>query len=149
MFSALTSHVSAGELVKQEDGNLTYSKLAVALGDTSLISAMKSAREAEKLSLEEELKPYEDALEGFNDQLQSALAKARNEEESTQIQTQYSQYYQQISQQMGPMQSKVNAINQFDTKYSTTPSVSIMDTTPSEADSADQVIDSPMTVEIP
>ena len=149
MFSALTSHVSAGELVKQEDGNLTYSKLAVALGDTSLISAMKSAREAEKLSLEEELKPYEEALEGFNDQLQSALANARNEEESTQIQTQYSQYYQQISQQMGPMQSKVNAINQFDTKYSTTPSVSIMDTTPSEADSADQVIDSPMTVEIP
>ena len=149
MFSALTSHVSAGELVKQEDGNLTYSKLAVALGDTSLISAMKSAREAEKLSLEEELKPYEEALEGFNDQLQSALANARNEGESTQIQTQYSQYYQQISQQMGPMQSKVNAINQFDTKYSTTPSVSIMDTTPSEADSADQVIDSPMTVEIP
>ena len=149
MFSALTSHVSAGELVKQEDGNLTYSKLAVALGDTSLISAMKSAREAEKLSLEEELKPYEDALEGFNDQLQSALANARNEEESTQIQTQYSQYYQQISQQMSPMQSKVNAINQFDTKYSTTPSVSIMDTTPSEADSADQIIDSPMTVEIP
>ena len=48
MFTVLTSHVTAGELVQQEDGNLTYSKLAVALGDTSLMSAMKSAREAEK-----------------------------------------------------------------------------------------------------
>ena len=41
-------------LFKQEDGNLTYSKLAIALGDTSLMNAMQSAREAEKLSLEEE-----------------------------------------------------------------------------------------------
>ena len=148
MFSALTSHVSAGELVKQEDGNLTYSKLAVALGDTSLISAMKSAREAEKLSLEEELKPYNDALEGFNDQLQNALANARSEEESAQIQTQFSQYYQQISQQMSPMQSKVNAINQFEATYSAPPAVSL-DTTPAEVDTTGQIIESPMTVEIP
>ncbi|MEC7268141.1 MAG: hypothetical protein VXV82_05925, partial [Bacteroidota bacterium] len=148
MFNVLTSHVTASELVQQEDGNLTYSKLAIALGDTSLMNAMQSAREAEKLSLEEELKPYNDALEGFNDQLQNALANARSEEESAQIQTQFSQYYQQISQQMSPMQSKVNAINQFEATYSAPPAVSL-DTTPAEVDTTGQVIESPMTVEIP
>ena len=109
---------------------------------------MQSAREAEKLSLEEELKPYNDALEGFNDQLQNALANARSEEESAQIQTQFSQYYQQISQQMSPMQSKVNAINQFEATYSAPPAVSL-DTTPAEVDTTGQIIESPMTVEIP
>ena len=149
MFTVLTSHVTASELVQQEDGNLTYSKLGVALGDTSLMNAMQSAREAEKLSLEEELKPYNDALEGFNDQLQNALANARSEEESAQIQTQFSQYYQQISQQMSPMQSKVNAINQFEATYSAPPAVSLMDTIPAEAYTTGQVIESPMTLEIP
>ena len=96
---------------------------------------MQSAREAEKLSLEEELKPYNDFLEGFNDQLQNALANARSEAEASQIQTQYSQYYQQISQQMSPMQSKVNAIKQFEATYNAPP--------------ASQVIKSPMTMEIP
>ena len=149
MFTVLTSHVTASQLVQQEDGNLTYSKLGVALGDTSLMNAMQSAREAEKLSLEEELKPYNDALEGFNDQLQNALANARSEEESAQIQTQFSQYYQQISQQMSPMQSKVNAINQFEATYSAPPAVSLMDTIPAEGYTTGQVIESPMTLEIP
>ena len=149
MFTVLTSNVTAGELVQQEDGNLTYSKLAVALGDTSLMSAMKSAREAEKLALEEELKPYNDALEGFNEQLQSAMANARNEEESAQIQAQFSQYYQQISQQMSPMQSKVNAINQFETTYGT-PSTVVETTAPTaEINPTSPAIDSPMTVAIP
>ena len=53
------------------------------------------------------------------------MANARNEEESAQIQTQFSQYYQQISQQMSPMQSKVNAINQFEPTYGTPSTVSI------------------------
>ena len=110
---------------------------------------MQSAREAEKLSLVEELKPYNEALEGFNQQLQNAMENARNEEESAQIQTQFSQYYQQISQQMSPMQSKINAIDQFETTYSVIPSASLMDTSTREVDSTNQVIDSPMTVEIP
>ncbi|MEC7159310.1 MAG: hypothetical protein VXW24_03350 [Bacteroidota bacterium] len=76
------------------------------------------------------------------------MANARSEEESAQIQTQFSQYYQQISQQMSPMQSKVNAINQFEATYSAPPAVSL-DTTPAEVDTTGQVIESPMTVEIP
>ena len=103
----------------------------------------------EKISLEEELKPYNEALEGFNDQLQNALANARNEEESAQIQTQFSQYYQQISQQMSPMQSKVNAINQFETTYGT-PSTFVETTAPTaEINPTSPAIDSPMTVAIP
>ena len=88
-------------------------------------------------------------IQDLNQRGQNALAKAKGDEERKQIQDIISSEYQRITQQISPVQAKVNAINQFDTKYSTTPSVSIMDTTPSEADSADQVIDSPMTVEIP
>ena len=114
---ALLSHFSEEELVALEDKNLNFSKLANLTKDIELIKAMHSARQAEKLSLEEELKPYIEALEGFNNQLQNALANVRSEVESAQIQRQFSQYYQQISQQMSPIQSKINAINQFEATH--------------------------------
>ncbi|MBA99559.1 MAG: hypothetical protein CMN34_01365 [Saprospirales bacterium] len=114
---ALLSHFSEEELAALEDNNLNFSKLANLTKDIELIKAMHSARQAEKLSLEEELKPYIEALEGFNNQLQNALANVRSEVESAQIQRQFSQYYQQISQQMSPIQSKINAINQFEATH--------------------------------
>ena len=116
MFKNLTMYASPENLVNLEDKDLTLSKLAIAFGDTSFISAMKSARQDKKIALEKELDYYNKILDEFSEALEKDLKEASNEEEAKEIQKQYYQLpnYIEISRASKRVKSNMDAINQFD-----------------------------------